>query len=352
MKPEEYIELKFWIDENNIPKHSVKLKKAFIENKPYPKGSNGMPLSPSKLEYFNYFLDEETSDLVYNFVKPFFNKQHAFNYALKMGLIDEAVLPIVESYFVSIETKMKKNHAIAMTKPEYREKLKKASNRELQSKLKKEWFRNEDNKKKIIDATQTSEAKEKRIEKYKKWIEEGGREKLLAAANKPERKAKISESSKRMWKQAKTVGDKEKLEAWFKGRFARNYKLQNYNMNKLEYEFGLLLIELNIQFIYEPTILIEGGYVYPDFLLPEYNIIFECYGDFWHGNPQLYSPEKILYENIPVSVIWLKDENRVAKLVKEGYKVYPFWETDILDNKLVVKERIEEIVKWTQIKIQ
>ena len=343
MNPSDYIELKFWIDEG-IPKYSTKLKKLYTENKPYPKGNNGMPLSPSKMEYFIYFLGEETAGLVYCFVKPFFSKKHAFTYALKAGLIDEAARSIIESYFVSTELKMKQNHASAVAKPEYREKLRKASNHELQSRMKKEWFSNEANKKKSTDATQTPEAKRKRVEKYKKWINEGGREELLIAANKPERKAKISESSKKMWRQARASGDKEKLATWYKSRFARNYKLQNYDVNKIEYEFGLLLLELGADFVYEPTIPIDEGYVYPDFLIPKYNLIFECYGDFWHGNPRLHSPDRILYENISASVIWLKDEKRTASLTRQGYEVYSFWEADILGNKSVVKERVENIL--------
>jgi G:T-mismatch repair DNA endonuclease (very short patch repair protein) len=343
MKPENYIELKFWIDEG-IPKYSVRLKKVYTEKKPYPKGSNGMPLSTSKVEYFSYFLGEETADLVYKFVKPFFSKQYAFAYALKTGLIDEANRSTVESYFVSVESKMKQNHAIAVAKPEYREKLRKASNHELQSKLKKEWYKNEENRKKIVDAAQTPEAKQKRVAKYKKWINEGGREKLLLAANKPERKAKISERSKKMWEKAKISRDEEKLAAWYKGRFARNYRLQNYDVNKIEYEFGLLLLELDVQFVYEPTIPLEEGCVYPDFLVPKHNLIFECYGDFWHGNPCLYAPDKILYENVTALAIWLKDENRTASLMRQGYKVYPFWEADILGNKSAVKEKVKEIL--------
>jgi len=343
MKPEDYIDLKFWIDEC-IPKYTVKLKKLFTESKIYPKSINGMPLSPSKMEYFTYFLGEETGVLVYNFVKQFFNKEYAFAYALKKGLLDEAFQFTVESYFISVKAKMKQNHAVAMAKPEYREKLRKASNHELQSRLKKEWFSNPDNKKKAVAAAQTPEVKQKRVEKYKKWINEGGREKLIFAANNPERKEKISKSSKKMWEQARMSCDEEKLTAWYKGRFARNYRLQNYDVNKIEYEFGLLLLDLDIEFVYEPTIPIDEGYVYPDFLIPKYNLIFECYGDFWHGNPRLYAADKILYENVPASVIWLKDENRVANLTKQGYEVHSFWETDILGNKSIVKERIEEIL--------
>ena len=101
---------------------------------------------------------------------------------------------------------------------------------------------------------------------------------------------------------------------------------------------------MGIDFLYEELTKLEEGITYPDFLIAEKKIIFECYGDFWHGNPSIYAPDKILFDNIKASEIWEKDKKRVDNLIQKGYKVYYFWETDILKNKETVIEKIKEII--------
>jgi very-short-patch-repair endonuclease len=61
-----------------------------------------------------------------------------------------------------------------------------------------------------------------------------------------------------------------------------------------------------------------------DFFLPEYNILIEADGDYWHGNPQYFS---ILNE---IQVINKKNDLFKDELAKqEGYLLLRFWENQI-----------------------
>lgn len=75
-----------------------------------------------------------------------------------------------------------------------------------------------------------------------------------------------------------------------------------------------------------------------DFYLPEYKLIIEVYGDYWHVNPQVYDVDnnnselKILHKNQRDFVDSKYDLNRVNELESYGYKVVWLWEKDINEN--------------------
>jgi very-short-patch-repair endonuclease len=71
------------------------------------------------------------------------------------------------------------------------------------------------------------------------------------------------------------------------------------------------------------------------------NVLVEVDGDYWHGNPKIYSK---------LNEIQLKQKERDIKneqLAKEnGFIVLRFWESDILNNKnIIVKELMKVKVK-------
>lgn len=72
-----------------------------------------------------------------------------------------------------------------------------------------------------------------------------------------------------------------------------------------------------------------------DFYLPEYKIIIEANGDYWHCNPQIYdidnndSSKKRLNEQQNAKQPWVYDKKRKEELESYGYKVYVLWESDI-----------------------
>ncbi len=82
----------------------------------------------------------------------------------------------------------------------------------------------------------------------------------------------------------------------------------------------------NINYIFNTAISSSFSYR-PDFYLRNYNIIIECQGDYWHGNPYLYS-EKELNET-QLLVKW-KDLLKKETYDQYGFISFFYWETDIL----------------------
>jgi very-short-patch-repair endonuclease len=76
-----------------------------------------------------------------------------------------------------------------------------------------------------------------------------------------------------------------------------------------------------------------------DFYLNDYNLVIECDGDYWHGNPKFYNPKEL-------SVIQLKnfDRDKRKEEMLESNKIdfIRFWEYDIKNNFNTVKQIIWE----------
>jgi hypothetical protein len=77
----------------------------------------------------------------------------------------------------------------------------------------------------------------------------------------------------------------------------------------------------------------EDRKIFPDIMIDN-KIIVECYGDYWHCNPEFY---KGGYFHVKVrktaEKIWFEDNNRVSFLEKNGYIVIRVWENKIRDKK-------------------
>ena len=89
----------------------------------------------------------------------------------------------------------------------------------------------------------------------------------------------------------------------------------------------------------------------PDILLKEKRIVFEIYGDRWHGNPKFYKEDDVLplwKGSMTVKDKWDFDNERRKQIESFGYKVYILWEYDILKNFEEIKENISEIVKLVE----
>lgn len=77
-----------------------------------------------------------------------------------------------------------------------------------------------------------------------------------------------------------------------------------------------------------------------DFVLPDYNVLIECDGDFWHCNPRIYSkPNEFQRKRMLIDL----EKNKLASA--NGYFLLRFWETDIKEHTDDVKEEIERILR-------
>jgi very-short-patch-repair endonuclease len=82
-----------------------------------------------------------------------------------------------------------------------------------------------------------------------------------------------------------------------------------------------------------------------DFLVDDKYII-ECYGDFWHCNPNKYAPTYFNRgKRKTASQIWERDMARRQLFEQHGYKFLALWESDINKHPKKVRTKIKRFLK-------
>jgi len=86
---------------------------------------------------------------------------------------------------------------------------------------------------------------------------------------------------------------------------------------------------------------VVGEFIY-DFCIPEYRILIEVDGDYYHGHPDKYAKEDLNHLQKKI-----KKNDIVKNMTASGfnYKLLRFWECDINEDIEKVKERIVEYIK-------
>jgi len=134
------------------------------------------------------------------------------------------------------------------------------------------------------------------------------------------------------WNKGKTgIYSKETIE---KIRNATINQMKNGRIKKtgIEKLFENFLKENNIKYTY--------SFIYKkrqfDFLIPDFKIIIEIQGDYWHANPMFWdidnndSSKKKLYET---QIMKIKDDKIKKRLIEDSeYQFISFWEYDIHNN--------------------
>lgn len=123
-------------------------------------------------------------------------------------------------------------------------------------------------------------------------------------------------------------------------RTAALRQLEDGKFKKTSIEIAVedILKELKLNYKYS-SILEKRQY---DFILPDYNILIECDGDFWHCNPLIYpNPSEFQLERIKID----KLKNNIAE--RNGYRLLRVWEWDINNNIETVKESLKSILDST-----
>ena len=106
--------------------------------------------------------------------------------------------------------------------------------------------------------------------------------------------------------------------------------------SKLEFKFEGLLTGLNLEYthsFYIPSI----KKIY-DFYLPEYNILIEVDGDFWHCNPKNFPNPTCKTQEINLK----NDQYKNQWALENGYTLLRFWENDINNNIKEIKNILLE----------
>ncbi|MFH1248523.1 MAG: NUMOD3 domain-containing DNA-binding protein [archaeon] len=107
---------------------------------------------------------------------------------------------------------------------------------------------------------------------------------------------------------------------------------------KIEIKIQDFLKQLNIEFISHKNMKeIEHSYQC-DILIPSMNLIIECDGDYWHGNPNFFYNEDLTKRIIKQKEI---DPIRTKELQEKGFKVLRLWGSEI--NKMNLKDFMERI---------
>lgn len=113
------------------------------------------------------------------------------------------------------------------------------------------------------------------------------------------------------------------------------------SLNKIEQQVFDILKRLNVKL--QTQVEIDKYSV--DFLVNDRYII-ECYGDFWHCNPQKYAPEYFNKgKKKTAREIWNRDKERRHRLEEMGYKFINLWECDIKSNTKKVKSKIKRYLQ-------
>lgn len=128
---------------------------------------------------------------------------------------------------------------------------------------------------------------------------------------------KLSKIMKEKW---------EQLPENEKERRRKQWALQGLKCNKKETS-----IELKVKnFLEETNINFESQYnisrFIVDFYLKKYNLVIECLGDYWHGNPLIYKKEDL---NITQKNNIIRDNRKKKLLEKRNINYIFLWERDI-----------------------
>jgi len=336
MKPEDYFDYTFCVKQGR-PTFKVSFKTTlFSVNIPtfMSKSGKTMPLSPSCLEYFKHYIGSEPLAMeVYGFRRSLFNIENCIRYFKENGLVPEHHDQQINDWLYGNHREYDKAIKISEAGIAAREKYDAGRSKGAAScsVTLTERFADEEYKARRMVIIKDPKTIAKRMAKRKitvaapEW-----KAKTKEAYTSSAFKAKVSANSKKQW-----VGltEEEKVVKLRKMRCGRPHTLNGYNMNAPELIVGSTLNALGISWIYEPSIKCGFKTYFPDFLVPELNLIIECYGTYWHADPRVFSADSILFDGISASSLWSRDKDREDSLRGLGYDFCVLWETEIKNDQ-------------------
>lgn len=127
--------------------------------------------------------------------------------------------------------------------------------------------------------------------------------------------------------------------------FRRTLILPKKN-TKPEVKIQNFLKELKIEFLTHQYMHIEHGYQCDIFIPVQErivkNTIIECFGDYYHCNPNKYNKYYLCFKGgITAEERWNLDNLRAKELIENGYRVIIFWEHEI--KKMQIEDLREKL---------
>jgi very-short-patch-repair endonuclease len=98
-----------------------------------------------------------------------------------------------------------------------------------------------------------------------------------------------------------------------------------------------ILTELGLTF---QSQLIISSFIY-DFYVPEFNLIIEVDGDYYHGNPAKYARHEL---NAMQKKNRRRDRTKTKLATQSNYDLLRFWETDINASPDIVRDTIHKFL--------
>jgi len=118
-------------------------------------------------------------------------------------------------------------------------------------------------------------------------------------------------------------------------------KHTRHSLNNIETKVYNILISLRVSFEIQANV----DKYNVDFLVDDKYII-ECYGDFWHCNPERYKPDYFNRGKRKLAKdIWKRDMCRKEFFEEQGYKFLSLWETDINKHPKKVRSKIKQLLR-------
>ena len=349
----EYFDINFKI-KNNIPKITLKLKEQFKFGKPNPikkYTAKGYPVSQTGLEYYKYFLGELAGSDVFKERAKIYNQLNCIEFYLELypssehvKLLNDRRIEIIKLAVDGVDMLLNSPEGVT-----HRKKLSDAQNaiKPLKVKIAKELWKTDKYRNAVISHHNYSY--ENHGKKVSDWYHDPkNKEYIQETFNVPTRIEKISKSAKAMWVRLRKENG-QALKNIVTSGFNKNYILNGYKMNSIEYQIGTILNELNVKWEYTKVFNFEKRTFIPDFYIENGKIVIEAYGDYYHANPLIFDKGEILYNLRPVVDIWNNDIIRKKTFEDGGYKFYSFWETDIKKDITKIKEQIYNIINKIQL---
>lgn len=120
-----------------------------------------------------------------------------------------------------------------------------------------------------------------------------------------------------------------------------------YNISKFSTNVFDFLDSYYDDIIREKMVVIGSKKYFPDILING-NIIVECYGDYWHCNPDMYESDFLnKHKNKSAKDIWRMDDIREQQLKNDGFYFFKIWEND-WDNKDIKHDIISIINNFVE----
>lgn len=109
------------------------------------------------------------------------------------------------------------------------------------------------------------------------------------------------------------------------------------NMTAPEKKIAKILTKMGIEFESQKIV---NEFIY-DFYIPEYNLLIEVDGDYYHGNPTVYQEGEL---NNMQKKNKKKDVDKSYLAKGLGYSLERFWEKDINENIGQIKKTLKKYV--------